>query len=467
MKQLFSASLTWNEAVSAVGTDFSSYTDEEHLSGNRKRLTQLSKRSGTFPAVKPQPIDCNPPSTAVAASSATFDASAQALAFYCQQYIKAHTSFDGGYLIPTAEISPDDPRVITGDLPVVDFEPPKVEIRSGLSGSFPRQNSGEWKMKHWTKKKLAGTDAWDTRVQESVTEYVKNSKYTTSSDSLPVMRDDHREGESFIEFDSHEETPAIERFARGEAKMLTDFNSQSGGIRKLHKPAKMIECADAGQTMKPVEPSNSFDTFSSFVSFKNADSAKTDGQDAFTASACESTCDVIELIVVTEEPIEIHDDLDDLIADCIAAAQSYEVLTAEFDNAIDVTQTVISCAPRMTAKFNFIDYTGNIAVTVADSVYISESNNVAGYAHEQLNFDPNSFAAETIEMNSVDEAKGAEVEIQNLTMLPIEDCDAADFAVANVEPARKSKGSSRSKKAQMRREKRSKKRDAAVTAAHA
>lgn len=484
MKQLFSASLTWNEAVIAVGTDLSSYTDEEHLSGNRKRLTQLSKRSGTFPAIKPQQIDCNPPSTAVAATSATFDAPAQALASYCQQYIKAHTSFDGGCVIPTAEISPDDPRVITGDLPVVDFEPPKVELKSGLSGSFPRQNSGAWKMTHWTQKKLAGTDAWDTRVQESVTEYTKNSKYTTSSDRLPVMRDVHCEGESFIEFDTHEETPAIERFARGEVKMLTDFSSQSGGIRKLHKPMKMIECADGSQSMKPIEPSNSFDTFSSFVSFKSADSSKTAAHDAFAAAMQgdvvsfapaveetivetirESTCDVIELIVVTEEPVENFDDLDEVIAACLTAAKSYEELTAQFDNALDVTPTIITCAPALTSKFNLIDYTGNVAVTVADSVYISVSSNVAGFVHDQLNFDPQSFNSDAVEISSAAETQ--EVEIQNVAIFPIEESDSVDFAPEAVEPARKSKGSARSKKAQQRREKRSKKRDSAIAAANA
>lgn len=486
MKQLFSASLTWNETVNAVGTDVSNFTDEEHLKGNRKRLNQLSKRSGTFPAIKPQEIDCNPPSTAVAATSATFDAPAQRLASFCQQYIKAHSSFDGGCVIPTSEISPDDPRVITGDLPVVDFEPPKVDLKSGLSGSFPRQNSGSWKMTHWTQKKLAGTDALcDARVSDSVKEYEKSSKYTTSSDRLPLMRDEHREGESFVEFDTHEETPAIERFARGEAKMLTDFNNQGGSIRRLHSNMKMIECR-SDEAAQPVEPSNSFDVFSSFVGLKAGKVSKNDAQESFASAmqgdvlesfappvvdtiqetVYESSCEVIELIVITEEPIEIHDDLDALIADCICAAKSYEDLTAQFDNAIDVTQTVISCAPSMTSKFNLIDFTGNIAVTVADSVYISESSNVAGFVPEQLNFDPKSVACETIEMNFVEQVQECDVEIQNVTMLSSGEYDAVDFAAASDEPVRKAKGS-RSKKAQQRREKRSKKRDGAVSAANA
>ena len=485
MKQLFSASLTWNETVNAVGTDVSNFTDEEHLKGNRKRLNQLSKRSGTFPAIKPQQIDCNPPSTAVAATSATFDAPAQTIASFCQQYIKAHSSFDGGCVIPTSEISPDDPRVITGDLPVVDFEPPKVELKSGLSGSFPRQNSGSWKMTHWTQKKLAGTDALcDARVSDSVKEYEKSSKYTTSSDRLPLMHDVHREGESFVEFDTHEETPAIERFARGEAKMLTDFNNQGGSIRRLHSNMKMIECRSE-ETAQPVEPSNSFDVFSSFVGMKAAKAPKNDAQESFAAAmqgnvfesfeppvvdtieetVYESSCDVIELIVITEEPVEIFNDLDEVIAACITAAKSYEELTAQFDNALDVTPTVISCAPALTSKFNFIDYTGNVAVTVADSFYISESSNVAGFVHDQMNFDPQSFGSEIVEMNSVAETQ--EFEIQNVTMLPVEDCDSADFAAAIAEPSRKAKGASRSKKAQQRREKRSKKRDAATSAANA
>jgi len=420
MKQLFSASLTWGESVYAVGTDLSSYTDEEHLSGNRKRLGQLSKSA-----------------------------------------------------IPSTEIKPDDPRVITGDLPVMDFAPPPaVELRSGLSGSFPRQNSGQFKMRHWTEKKLAGSDAWDARVSDSVKEYEKNSRYTTSSDCLPLWKT-HKEGESFIEFDTHEETPAIEQFARGEAKMLTDFNGQNAGRRMLHKPMKMLECQDGSQTAKPIEPSNSFDMFSSFVGYKATDAAKNAAQDAFAAAmygtpeesfappAAESN--VIELIVVTEEPIEIHDDLDVLIAECIAAARSYEELTAQFDSSIAVTQAVITCAPRMSAKFNVIDNTGNIAITVANSVAINEMNNVAGYVQEELNFDPKSFAFGPVDMDSVDEVKGAEIEIESLTLITTDEYDTADFSVAVAEPSRRTKGSSRSRKAQARREKRSKKRDTAVS----
>ncbi len=115
---------------------------------------------------------------------------------------------------PTSEtVRPSyiDPNVITAELPVLNFQPPKEENKSGLSGSFKRLDSGAHKMSHWVNKKAAGTDAWDSRVETGVKAYEVNSKYTSSQDNLPVLIE-VADGYSFIEMDTAEDAPAIESY---------------------------------------------------------------------------------------------------------------------------------------------------------------------------------------------------------------------------------------------------------------
>ena len=242
MKQLFQASLTLGGSSGVEGGlhNISAYTDEEHLSGNRKRLSKMSgqfaalKKGSQDAAAQPVQIDCNPPSTAVASANATYSYQASSnivrLPLEDEEYIDNLVSLavvaestsdkDNEDIDPlavaaakvaskisraiTAEIdtastmpvvptsdavnpAPVDPNAITAELPTLNFEPPKNENRSGLSGSFPRQNSSGRTMSHWTGRKSAGVDAWDSRVESGLKAYEMNSKYTSSYDNLPIV----------------------------------------------------------------------------------------------------------------------------------------------------------------------------------------------------------------------------------------------------------------------------------------
>lgn len=539
MKQLFQACLTWGESGDAVNPrEMSAYTDEEHLSGNRKRLTQLRKRtsemSGQFAAQSGVQIDCNPPSTAVAATSASYSApAATALSIEDEEYIESLAnivrfpevaqpvsdfscdplaaaaakvaskitvaiSTDMTLAVsPTSESArPEyiDPNVITAELPILNFQPPpKPENKSGLSGSFRSQNSGQHKMSHWKTKK-AGTEAWDSRVESGLKAYEINSKYTSSQDDLPVLLEP-ADGCSFIEMDTAEDAPLIESYGNGHVRMITNYDNQGGGIRRLssmRNSFKMLECRDDVKSAKPIEPSNSFDAFSSFVSHKPADTtALQESTEETYVDTSEALSIIEELLQETEPPIvdSLEETFGELLVECYEAAKTFEVSTEETGEQIKITAATISFVPDQVDYSILEDYAGNFSVTMADSLSMSEL--------DKMSFDPKSFVAQTIDgepieavcvfdseklsfnapetirtelesifnmdpLSQVDESKESAVEIENVTVVTIEDCETLEIAAVGGKPSRqRTKGTSRSKKTQTRKEKKSKKRAAA------
>jgi len=581
MKQLFQAYLTLGDSSGVEGGhhDISQYTDEEHLSGNRKRL---SKMSGQFAALKKAPkgsiapqiqIDCNPPSPAVAATNATYSYQASSnivrlpvedeeyidnlvnIAEYSEQSSKteeeepdllaqaaakiaskisraitAEIDTAGTTSLTGANDSPQppafDPNAITLELPVLDFEPPKSENRSGLSGSFPRQSMSGRKMTHWTSRKSAGADVWDSRVEQGLQAYEKNSKYTSSYDNLPIVGSEMPEGSSFIEMQKSDDAPGIGSFGSGEVKMIASLDSQGAGIRRLstlRNSMKMIECRDNDESKKSIEPSNSYDAFNSFVSYKSSDSEpkKASSADevsavfaasfedalnsrspvsAFeTASATDyATCDTVPdlepILVQIEQVLPEIGCLDDLISECMDAAVAFED-TNERDN---LDTSVISFAPEQIVE----GHAGNFSVTLSESLAVCEKDDVDGHIHEQICFDPKAFSLHTFDgepieascvfdsaeklsfkasqnvltnlesmfnldpLSQIEEANEegpqVEVEIDSVSVVSIEDCELLEIAAVGGKPSRqRAKGTSRSKKTQTRKEKKSKKRAAA------
>jgi len=484
--------------------------------------------SGAFPAQAGTQIDCNPPSTAVAATTASLsnanaeseladdvqqildqlaamepsaaeqvvnDAVAEAAAKVASKITLAiSTEMSLAPISPTSEtVSPTyvDPNAITAELPVLNFEPPKAENRSGLSGSFRRQNSGEHKMSHWKNKKSTSSGSWDSRVELGLQAYENNSKYS-SFDDCPSPIDELPDGCSFIEMDTQEELPVIESetFGTGHVKMITNYDNQGAGIRRLSSMRdsfKMLECRNEDETVKHVEPSNSYDAFNSFVSYKSTDSVET--QEPVTEVADEALADVFA------------ESFADLLAECYSAAEAYEDLTDRFDTTIEMDKPVISFAPEQPEHSVVEGYAGNFSVTVAESLAASDLDEIANHIHEQMCFDPKSFvpqtidgepieavcvfsseklsfkAAETIRTNlesmfaldllaqvdEVEEARESEFGVENVTIVSIEDCETLEIAAVGGKPSRqKAKGTARSKKTQTRREKRNKKRTPVV-----
>jgi hypothetical protein len=486
MKQLFQACLTWGESGGAVtDREISAYTDEEHLSGNRKRLTQLSKKtsemSGQFAAQRESQIDCNPPSTAVAATNASYvppivepfaenenndkslveasklpEATGMVPESWCDPTAVAAAKVAGKITLamstkmsiapvtPTSESAARptyvDPNEITAELPILNFQPAQPENRSGLSGSFRRQNSGEHKMSHWVSKKTAGTGVWDSRVESGVKAYETNSKYTSNQDNLPVLTD-LPEGCSFIEMDTAEDAPAIESFGSGHVKMIANFDTQGGGIRRLssmRNSMRMLECRDNDESAKLVEPSNSFDAFSSFVSLKSTDSAaKQESSEETCVDTAEalliieellqetsaSVQEVVELVREVAEPVEevcepvqedselvqeiaesmhetiietLEETFSDLLAECYEAARTFEDVTEEIDETMATNDVTISFAPDQVDHSILENYAGNFSVTVADSLEISELSDIARI-YDQMCFDPKVFVPQTID----------------------------------------------------------------------
>lgn len=532
MKQLFQAYLTWGENGSAGGHDLSAYTDEEHLSGNRKRLTQLRKRtdemSGQFAAQRGIQIDCNPPSTAVAAANAYSQNADAMLSAEDEQYIESlaniinfpevsaavaepeddplaaaaarvaskitlamTTEMSLASVSPTSESArPEyvDPNAITAELPVLNFQPPKEENKSGLSGSFKRLDSGAHKMSHWVSKKAAGADAWDSRVETGVKAYEVNSKYTSSQDNLPVLIE-VADGYSFIEMDKPEDAPAIESYDGGHVKMIPTFDNQGAGIRRLssmRNSFKMLECRESEQSLKAVDPSNSYDSFNSFVSYKSTDSSAP--QETIEEPVEEMTEKVQQDIVEA-----LEESFEDLLAECFEGAKTYEDLTNQFENTSGLNKSLISFVPETLDQSIVEDYAGNFSVTFADS--LSEMSDIASF-YDQMNFDPKSFVSQTIDgepieavcvfhseklsfnapetirtelesmfnmdpLSQVDE-ETSKIEIENVSVVSIEDAETLEIAAVGGKPSRqKAKGTSRSKKTQTRKEKKSKKRAAA------
>lgn len=577
MKQLFQAYLTLGETSDAEGGhhNISAYTDEEHLSGNRKRL---SKMSGQYAALKKDPksgaasqgqvqIDCNPPSTFVAATNATysyqassnilrlpvedeeyidnlvnianmsetdsdevcesFDPLAEAAARIATKISRAITTeieiASTASIVPVSETTGAaavDPNAITAELPVLNFEPPASENRSGLSGSFPRLSSGGRKMSHWTSRKTAGVDAWDSRVQSGLTAYEKNSKYTSSYDDLPIVGSEIPEGRSFIEMDKAQDVPSIENYGTGEVKMITSLDNQGAGIRRLstlRSSMRMIERHDEDELHKPLDPSNSYDAFNSFVSYKSSDStpkkmAAADEVAAVLSASLDSAATQVEKVsdvvstAVSETVDSISDELlgclDELLSECMDAAKAYEDLATQFENTIESNSAVISFAPEHQDASMIEGYAGNFSVTFAESLAVCEKTDVAGHIHEQICFDPKAFAPHTIDgepieascvfdateklsfkasenirtnlesmfnidpLSLVEETEEStsqeEVEIESVTVVSIEDCELLEVAAVGGKPSRqRTKGTSRSKKNQTRKEKKSKKRAAA------
>lgn len=580
MKQLFQASLTLGGSSGVEGGlhNISAYTDEEHLSGNRKRLSKMSgqfaalKKGSQDAAAQPVQIDCNPPSTAVASANATYSYQASSnivrLPLEDEEYIDNLVSLavvaestsdkDNEDIDPlavaaakvaskisraiTAEIdtastmpvvptsdavnpAPVDPNAITAELPTLNFEPPKNENRSGLSGSFPRQNSSGRTMSHWTGRKSAGVDAWDSRVESGLKAYEMNSKYTSSYDNLPIVGSEIPEGTSFIEMDKVDETVSLESYGAGEVKMITNFDKQGAGIRRLsslRSSMRMIECHDNDELKKPLDPSNSYDAFNSFVSYKSSDSetknfsaadevsaefstshsepaTSMENVSAFQSAANSdyATCDTVpDLEPVLAQDVASADlvvCLDDLLSECVDAAKAYEV---QFDNYFG---TLGSFSPEQQEAPIFEGYAGSFSVTLSESLAVCEKSNVAGHIHEQICFDPRAFAPHTIDGEPIEascvfdsteklsfkasdnirtnlesmfnldplsqveesgeETTVAEVEIESVSVVSIEDCEILEIAAVGGKPSRqRTKGTSRSKKTQTRREKRSKKR---------
>ncbi len=581
MKQLFQACLTWGESGEAViDREISAYTDEEHLSGNRKRLTQLRKKtsemSGQFAAQRESQIDCNPPSTAVAATNASYepphivesiaknephikglasaaklpevtgavpeswcDPTAAAAAKVAAKITLAiSTEMSIAPITPTSESAARpayvDPNAITAELPILNFQPSQPENKSGLSGSFRRQNSGEHKMSHWVNKKTAGTGAWDSRVESGVKAYETNSKYTSSQDNLPVLME-HQEGYSFIEMDTADDAPAIESFGSGHVKMIANFDNQGGGIRRLssmRNSMRMLECRDNDESAKPVEPSNSFDAFSSFVSLKSTDStAKQESSEETCIDTAEALSIIEELLQETSEPVQevfepvreicepvheisepakevieqvhtiietLEDSFSDLLAECYDAAKTFEDSFEQVEEEFATNEVTISFVPDQATILE--NYAGNFSVTLADSLEISELTDFVRI-YDQLCFDPKSLVPQTIDgepieavcvfdseklsfkapetirtelesmfnmdpLSQVDASNAeSEVEIENVTVVSMEDCEILEVAAVGGKPSRqKAKGTSRSKKTQTRKEKKSKKRAAAANA---
>lgn len=582
MKQLFQACLTLGDGTGGNGGhDLSAYTDEEHLSGNRKRL---SKMSGQYAALKsdakaaPQAkIDCNPPSTAVAATNATYSYQASSnilrLPVEDEEYIDSLVDIaiqtaseceelnqdidllaDAAAKVAskisraitteietasTTSVAPTsepvvheivDPNAITAELPVLNFEPPKDENRTGLSGSFPRQNSSGRKMSHWTNRKSAGADAWDTRVESGMKAYENNKKYTSSYDNLPIIGSEMPEGSSFIEMpDSSME---IETFGSGEVKMITSFDNQGAGIRRLstlRSSMRMIERHDNDELHKPLDPSNSYDAFNSFVSYKSESepkkmSAAEETSAVFSASFEQnSKIDVQAVSQIDESTVSefidfVSDDLlgclDELLSECMDAAIAYEDVVSQLDNTIESLESntsVISFAPEHQDASFVEGYAGNFSVTLAESLAVCEKADVAGHVHDQICFDPKAFAPHTIDgepieascvfdateklsfkasenilsnlesmfnldpLSQVDEValasqtdKDVEVEIESVCVVSDEDCEMLEIAAVGGKPSRqKIKGTSRSKKNQTRKEKKSGKKRAVAAAANA
>ncbi len=561
MKQLFQAYLTWGDAGTQGGHhDLSAYTDEEHLSGNRKRLSKMSGQYAALPKVQQQAtqnqnlqLNCNPPSTAVASTSATYSYEASSnivrLSVEDEDYIDTLANItdeqcnfepdveseladdptaaaaakvaakisraistpvetaDTAPVVPTSEgdlFGPVDINASTLQLPVINCEPPKSENRSGLSGSFRRQ-SGAHKMTHWTSKKSAGTDAWDTRVESGMKAYEKNSKYTTSHENLPIWPDQMPDGCSFIEMDTAGDAPTmIESFGTGEVRMINSYENQGGGIRRLssmRSSMRMIEMRDEAALHRPLEPSNSYDAFNSFVN-KSADvQSKSYAEEISDLMADAVACDA------ADEPSI----LEDILSECVDAAKTYEEMSAQFDNTIEMDKAVISFAPDIQDPSIVEGFVGNFSVTFAESLAVCELADTADHIHEQICFDPKAFSAhmingepieavcvfdsteklsfkasETIRTNlesmfnmnplsqveeSNSQQSGSEepaedsVQIENVTVVSIEDCEVLEIAAIGGKPSRqRAKGTSRSKKTQTRREKRSKKRSAAANA---
>ncbi|MCC7527060.1 MAG: hypothetical protein IT342_00985 [Candidatus Melainabacteria bacterium] len=564
MKQLFQACLTWGESGDAVcDREISAYTDEEHLSGNRKRLTQLRKKTGEMsgqfaaqsaPQIKTQ-IDCNPPSTAVAATSASLepphivepiaaiekhakglagavklpevtapvseswcDPTAAAAAKVAAKITLAiSTEMTIAPVTPTTESSACpayvDANEITAELPILNFQAPHKENKSGLSGSFRRQNSGEHKMSHWVNKKTAGTRVWDSRVESGVKAYETNSKYTSSQDTLPVDMD-LPDGESFIEMDTADDAPAIESFGSGHVKMIANFDNQGGGIRRLsstRNSTRIFECRDNNQPAKPVEPSKSFDAFSSFVTLKSPDSAASkESSEKISVDTAEALSIIEELLQETSAPakensepasetiIEILEEtFSDLLAECYEAAKTFEDATEEIDEQAPTNDVTISFVPDQVDHSILENYAGNFSVTLADSLEASELTDFVSIC-DQLCFDPKSLVAQTIDgepieavcvfdseklsfkapetirtelesmlnmdpLSQLDESNAdSELEIENVTVVSMEDCETLEIAAVGGRPSRqKARGTSRSRKTQTRKDKRSKKRSAA------
>ncbi|MBA3994015.1 MAG: hypothetical protein C0469_10860, partial [Cyanobacteria bacterium DS2.3.42] len=376
--------------------------------------------------------------------------------------------------------------------------------------------------------KAAGADAWDSRVETGVKAYEVNSKYTSSQDNLPVLIE-VADGYSFIEMDRPEDAPAIESYDGGHVKMIPTFDNQGAGIRRLssmRNSFKMLECRESEQSLKAVDPSNSYDSFNSFVSYKSTDSSAP--QETLRESVEEMTVDTAEALVIIEEllqemeieqescePVqqgfeEIHatcekvqqdivealeESFDDLLAECFEGAKTYEDFTDHFENASGLNKSFISFAPETLDQSIVEDYAGNFSVTFADS--LSEMSDIAR-VYDQMNFDPKSFVSQTIDgepieavcvfdseklsfsapetirtelesmfnmdpLSQVDE-ETSEIEIENVTVVSIEDAETLEVAAVGGKPSRqRTKGTSRSKKTQTRKEKKSKKRAAAPT----
>lgn len=555
MKQLFQAYLTWGETGSAGGHDLSAYTDEEHLSGNRKRLTQLRKKtdemSGQFAAQRGIQIDCNPPSTAVAATNATSVHNAS-LSEEDEQYIESlaniinfpevsvavseaeddplaiaaakvaskitlamTTEMSLAPVSPTSEsVRPSyiDPNVITAELPVLNFQPPREENKSSLSGSFKRLDSGAHKMSHWVSKKAAGTDAWDSRVESGLKAYEVNSKYTSSQDNLPVLIEP-ADGCSFIEMDRPEDAPAIESYDGGHVKMIPTFDNQGASIRRLssmRNSFKMLECRDNDESVKSVDPSNSYEAFSSFVSAKSSVEVASEITAEVTVDTAEALEIIEELLQETAalepevfvpvqevcEPVQevLEESFGDLLAECYEAAKTQDVVEP-IKEAIEEAQPIISFAPESFDQSIVENYAGSFSVTFTDS--LSELSDIARL-YGQMNFDPKSFVPQTIDgepieavcvfnseklsfnapetirtelesmfnmdpLSQVDE-ETSEVEIESVSVVSIEEAETLEIAAVGGKPSRqRTKGTSRSKKTQTRKEKKSKKRAAAIT----
>lgn len=555
MKQLFQAYLTWGETGSAGGHDLSAYTDEEHLSGNRKRLTQLRKKtdemSGQFAAQRGIQIDCNPPSTAVAATNATSVHNAS-LSEEDEQYIESlaniinfpevsvavseaeddplaiaaakvaskitlamTTEMSLAPVSPTSEsVRPSyiDPNVITAELPVLNFQPPREENKSSLSGSFKRLDSGAHKMSHWVSKKAAGTDAWDSRVESGLKAYEVNSKYTSSQDNLPVLIEP-ADGCSFIEMDRPEDAPAIESYDGGHVKMIPTFDNQGASIRRLssmRNSFKMLECRDNDESVKSVDPSNSYEAFSSFVSAKSSVEVASEITAEVTVDTAEALEIIEELLQETAalepevsvpvqevcEPVQevLEESFGDLLAECYEAAKTQDVVEP-IKEAIEEAQPIISFAPESFDQSIVENYAGSFSVTFTDS--LSELSDIARL-YDQMNFDPKSFVPQTIDgepieavcvfnseklsfnapetirtelesmfnmdpLSQVDE-ETSEVEIESVSVVSIEEAETLEIAAVGGKPSRqRTKGTSRSKKTQTRKEKKSKKRAAAAT----
>lgn len=582
MKQSFQAYLTWGEKGEGAGHDLSAFTDEEHLSGNRKRLTQIRKKtgemSGSFPALQSAslPLQSAPQvesplsvetEAAIEAALESYETSAeanvedeectvivhdtlaQAAAKMAEKIGRAITTeVESESFPPTAEMmaeanspmselfGPVHPSAVTLQLPVIDCTPPAPSNKSGLSGSFKRPNVGPQKMSHWFGAK-ANPEAWDSRVETGMKAYEKKSVRSYIDDQLQTYEDELQEGRSFVELENTKSLPAIPSFGSGEVRMIESSQKEGQKIRRLstlRDSFKMIGCNDSEVSeLETVSETSELETVSE-ISFSSEPTvaSKFQATHEFTAPASEITgksalvgmSEITGNFCVqkdgyaeytifhdswnTQESEEgktsiadlfndmLTDSFSDLLAECYEAAKDFEESVETAEETIETDQPVISFLPEPAEETVVEDFADNFSVTLCDALSFCELKEADGvHVHEDICFDPKSFAAHTIDGEPIEAVcmfdasenvsfKGAEnmrleletmfsidplsqfdeIEIESVAL--IDDCETLEIAAVGGKPSRqKTKGVSRSKKNLTRKEKRSKKRAASASVA--